>query len=227
MGIMNHIRRIFGKVEFVIPISEPNIYRENRTSFAGNSLEGSNLLLITNYSKNDEVIKKAMLMFRSEGCNAKYYKLDAESFEIQSIVDAGRNNIRPFDHIINFIDVEDGTTISDDWVEQIYSMLQKETDYLVIKTKQSSLCSIFFVGEDETAKKKGEINAFQSLIKGLGPALARHGIIENGAAILKSIPARDATAVAIFLSSKYGQILAGEVLDMSVSPKAESSVCYE
>ncbi len=62
---------------------------------------------------------------------------------------------------------------------------------------------------------QAEINAISKAVNGLGMVMADHDIIVNGAVIQKSVPLEDELATVIFLCSKYGQILAGEVLEMS------------
>ena len=51
-------------------------------------------------------------------------------------------------------------------------------------------------------------------IRGLGEALGNHSIISNGIVATKEIPLGVIMNTALFLSSKYGQIMAGEVLKL-------------
>ena len=54
----------------------------------------------------------------------------------------------------------------------------------------------------------------EMLIRGLSEVLANHGLICNGIIADKNVPLKDIVNSALFLSSKYGQIMSGEVLQM-------------
>ena len=51
-------------------------------------------------------------------------------------------------------------------------------------------------------------------IVGLGEAMGNHNIINNGIVASPSVPIKDIVNTAIFMSSKYGQIMTGEVLHL-------------
>ena len=215
-NVMNILKRLFGcRVEKDV-IVDPVIYESNHNSFCGGSLADSNLLVVTNGNVDDQEIDS--LIQKEE---ATYSLLSLSSLmERQHLIDSSSELIGPFTHIINIIFEEksDNVLIEEtlydekDPMYEIFQWHQQEVDYLVELNQYSTICTIYIGGDDtDVCVKKKNV---EMLIRGLSEVLANHGMICNGIIADKKVPINDIINTALFLSSKYGQIMSGEVLQM-------------
>ena len=213
MSIFQKIRRVMGTAQIKEAISDPFIYKDNKKSFAGNTLEGSNVLIVTNCKEASSEVMKIKELLDTEKCNFRFIYVGIEEFCISQIEESVRNFIGRVDHIINILDVN---ILHGRAVMQIYKCLQTEAKYAIDKIcRGGGICVTVRYDSNTDPGLQAEINAISKAVNGLGMVMADHDIIVNGAVIQKSVPLEDELATVIFLCSKYGQILAGEVLEMS------------
>lgn len=212
MGIFNVLYKRIGNL-CKNPISDPFLYQKNEESFSGNTLEGTNVLVVTNYLECEEQIDLFKKILKTEACNYNFLYVESGFFTIGQIERCAEKQIGPFDHIFNFINID---VISDNVIATIYKYLQIEANYIINRVDIGSICTGIFY--DVTLKNKLliERDVISKIMNGLGKVMANHGIIVNGITTDKSVPLKDALAAMVYLSSKYGQILAGEVLKLSM-----------
>ena len=172
------------------------------------------MLIISNVElPNDvvaEVLAKENAFFSTLTVNRLLCKDD--------IKDAGKNLVGAFTHIINvFYDGEskslinaDGTYNNSDGMYQFHQWQQEEVDYLVELDKYATLCSVFITGSSIDNKVKSK--NVEICVRGLAEALSNHGMICNGIIANESDDIRQLLQSAVFLSSRYGQIMTGELL---------------
>lgn len=197
-------------------IVDKTIYSNINNSYAGGALAYSNILVVSNMREDHEIWQKRAetenfdLSFR---CN-KDSKLTSDD-----IVQSSDDLIGPFTHIINIIHKDENNSLvlnnsynDEDSLRMLYVWIQQESDYLVDNAKQSTICSIY-LGDNSVDSEtiKGGIEA---MIKGLALPLSKHGIVETGIVADSSIQFDKIVNTALYLSSKYGQILTGEVMIM-------------
>jgi hypothetical protein len=207
---MQIFKHLFGSAIYIKPVSDKNIYKVNKSSFTGNSLDGSNVLVVTNFSEcSDEIIILKEQM-KNEHCNCSVISLVSNELAKSDIIQAGADLVGTYEHIINLFRMEKGNCTQEDSVRLIYQILQIESDYLIEDVKKGSLCTAI-ISDDEVVK-----NTVSSLLKGLGGVLGNHSVIENGIASSRNVPIDKIVKTSAYLSSKYGQILAGEVLNMEM-----------
>lgn len=213
---MSILKRIIGhRIEKDV-IVDPAIYENNRNSFCGGSLADSNLLVVTNGNVDEQELDS---LIQKE--KAAYSLLNLSSLmERQHLIDASSKLVGPFTHIINIVFEENNDNLLTEEnlcdakypMYEIFQWHQQEVDYLVGLNQYATICTIY-IGGDSTnicvIKKNVEM-----LIRGLSEALANHGLICNGIVADKNVPINDIINSALFLSSKYGQIMSGEVLQM-------------
>ena len=86
-------------------------------------------------------------------------------------------------------------------------------DYLVNLEQYATITTAFVCGTslDSNVKKK---NA-EMCIRGLAEVLANHGMICNGIIANRNIELKELLTTSVFLSSRYGQIMTGEVLKLN------------
>ena len=128
------------------------------------------------------------------------------------------NQLGIYDHIINIIEMksidrlmtQDQHFNSDDILYSLYRLLQIETDYLVHYNKYATLTTAF----KSEKSLEGEIvsSSVSHLINGLSKPLSNHGLVENGLTATTAVSDETIINTASVLSSKYGQIMAGETL---------------
>lgn len=212
--ISRMIKKVFGKAIYLEPIADQNIYVDNMESYSGNSLEEKNILIVmigSGLQKNMEEVER---QFRIERANVKTYVMEDVEVSVQTINALSGEMIGPFDHIINLIDTEHFDTTEGVYV--IYNLLQAESDYLIELPGKGTLCTAVIT--DNAIIRR----TVRTLVHGLGNALGAHSIIENGLSASRSVPVIAVVRTAVYLSGKYGHILAGEFLALSEGCKDES-----
>lgn len=215
MRQMNVIKGLLGRAEYIEVIADKVCNANIPDGYAGGSLSDDNVLIITNTELPAEVVKD---VFSKE---KTYYSVKSVKhlLHVEDIIDAGKDFIGPFTHIINyFSDNDEMSLISSkdelyndkDGLYQFYQWLQEEVDYLVKLNQYATICSVFISGSsiEESVKKK---NA-EMCIKGLAEVLANHGMVCNGIIASKGDNLKELFNTTVFLSSRYGQIMTGEVL---------------
>ena len=84
---------------------------------------------------------------------------------------------------------------------------------LVKLNQYATICTIF-IGETSIEGNIKNRN-MEMCIRGLAEVLANHGMVCNGIIANKNIEVRDLITTSVFLSSRYGQIMSGEVLKLN------------
>ena len=213
--IKRYLKLFIGLREIKETIFDKMVYKEREKSYSGGSLSDSNILIVSNKSFSEDTI---IHLLRNE--NLKYSIKHVNSLMSRSdIIDASNSLIGPFSHIVNILWCKnqkklesDVNSSIDDVMYRIYQWHQVEVDYLVKLNQYGTLCTVFIEKEgldSDVIRKNVEM-----LVKGLAEPLANHGLICNGIIANQSISIEDLVCSALFLSSKYGQIMTGEVLHM-------------
>lgn len=198
--IKNICKRMFGKEEIINPVIDPYNYNGKLNSFSGGSLEERNILIVVSCQDAYD--------------SAKEWTSDLEANIVvekqENIIDIASSSatlIGPFTNIINII--YDANTQDNNSAYEVYSLLQIESNYLIEVANKGTLSTAFISEKNENCK------SIESLIKGLSLALGEHGVIENGLIANKTVKIHDILNSLSYLNSKYGYILAGEVLILS------------
>lgn len=210
--MIEKIKRILGKPIIVDNIVDMRKYPDNCLSYAGNSLMDANVLIII---KDDIILVDEIYhLLKAENCTYVGLKLNSEeSLTVKKIYENGREILGPFNHIINFY-YFDNNVDEKKLLRTIYQHLQIEVQYLIDYAKKGSICTVVIYDECISDEIRATIKGAESLIEGLGIVLPNHQIIGNGIIAQSNIPLSEVVKSAIYLSSKYGQILTGEVLKM-------------
>lgn len=208
MSIINIIKHIIGHPEWVEPISDKYIYGDNKKSYSGNSLNESNILFVTNLDLQSEQMEYVKQAFAEEKAHYKNLRWNFRNISAEDIRKSGAELVGPYDHIINMV------LFGDDEVVQVYKLLRAEMDYLIKYCEKGTLCTAIIKDNIKSAEINARVAGLASLLKGLGQVSANHGVIENGIIVNNSIDWKDIVPFLLYLSSKYGQILNGEVLEL-------------
>jgi hypothetical protein len=204
---MSKIRKLLGKPIIIKPIVDQRIYDKENSSFCGNSLSDSNVLVLTN---NERWISDIELRAKNEKCCIKSVCIETtDRITENNIFEYAKYNVGPFQHIINFYKVDNK---SFDICETIYENLKIETDYLKKSLLVGTICTVIVYDTEIDNLTKGMIAAVDSLIKGLGIVLPAHDIISNGIISPNTVPLGNIIDTTIFLSGKFGHMLTGEVI---------------
>lgn len=213
MGIL---KRILGHKVLKDTIVDDAIYKNIPNSYCGGSLADSNILIVTNGNIVEEMLDSLVL---KEEATFKLIKLSS-LMNTKVIKEAGETFIGPFTHIINMVYAEDFGHLFDgyntynphDTLYKIFQWHQQEVDYLVAQSQYATICTVFIGGDDiDTSVKKRNV---EMLVKGLAEVLANHGMICNGIIADNEVPLNDIVNSSLFMSSKYGQVMSGEVLQL-------------
>ncbi len=216
MSILNRIRRIIGDKTIIEPIIDYNRYIPSEESYAGNSLSESNVLIVSNVDIPMPLVRE---IERKENLCASVLN-PSDRLIIGEIKKTGGQLVGPYTHIINIYSKDeavdclnsDNTYPKNDEMYRVYQWLQEETSYLVPKNQYATICTVFI--DDKTTYSSVLSKNIDMCIRGLGEALVNHSIISNGIVATKEVPFEVILNTALFLSSKYGQIMAGEVLKL-------------
>lgn len=194
------IKKMVGKEEIINPIVDPYNYTGNLNSYSGGSLEEKNILIVVSRQDTYDSVKEL-------ACDFKAKVVVEKQENITDIASSSATLIGPFTNIINIIyDVDSQDNNS---VYEVYNLLQIESNYLIEVANKGALSTAFISDKNENCK------AIESLIKGLSLAIGEHGVIENGLIANKTVKTHDILNSLTYLNSKYGYILAGEVLILS------------
>lgn len=198
--IKNICKKMFGKEEVINPIIDPYNYSGKLNSFSGGSLEEKNILIVVSCQDTYDSVKE----WTSDLGARVIVEKQENIIDIESSSSA---LIGPFTNIINII--YDADSKDNNSVYEVYNLLQIESNYLIEVANKGSISTAFISDRNENCK------AVESLIKGLSLVLGEHGVIENGLITNKAVQLYDILNSLSYLNSKYGYILAGEVLILS------------
>lgn len=216
MSIKTKIKSLFNKTTYIEHIVDKVTYPDILTSHAGGSLATSNLLIVTNGSIDDNLINDYLAI---EQVNY-HVLLTKDLLNNTDLVKAGDSLIGPFTHVINFYYPEKETSSLNpdnnytDSFYMLYQWQQKEVDYLVNLSQYSTICTCY-IYDNSINGYVGKRHA-EMCIKGLAAVLSNHGMICNGIVASRGVPFDTLLKSSIFMSSKYGQIMSGEVLDLTI-----------
>lgn len=215
MSLFSKMKKLIGKKVYIEPIVDYNRYTDSEKSFAGGSLADSNVLIVTNTELTADI-------------KEQFYTIEKATISIinprgllnQDAINGVSNNlIGPFTHIINIYKKEttglltaEGKYPDTDEMYCVYQWLQAEVSYLVPLNQYASICTAY-IG-DETQYSDVLSKNMDMCIRGLGEVMGNHTIINNGIVASSSVPMQEIINSAIYLSSKYGQIMTGEVLHL-------------
>ena len=163
-------------------------YGSRLESYAGNSLENETIQLETNLNGKSADILKAELF--KEGCNIA--------------VVSGKTT-----HVMCFMDCDGMETVKD-----IYQILQKDS-IRCIDQGEKGIFSVCVMLSDIGGECKIAGKTLEKMLEGLGEKMAQHGIYVNGVVATARVPLLEVIHCGIYLNSKYGRILTGEVLRLA------------
>lgn len=216
MNIKRIIQKLFGHKVVIEPIVDYNRYSNIDESYSGGSLADSNILIVTNTDIPHELIQSLQV---NEKVTVAVLHPEAKLTQTD-IINAASQLIGPFLHIINIYKKDETTSLmsadgsypATDSMYQVYQWLQEEVSYLVPMNQYASICSAY-IGDDSQYSEALNKN-MDMCFRGLGEVMANHSIINNGIVASSTIPMSEVINTAVYMSSKYGQILTGEVLHL-------------
>lgn len=213
MSILRKIKRLLGRRIYIEPIVDANIYPNLDKSYTGGSLAESNILIVTNVSIPDE-----QLIEIEKNENATFSVINTNGLlSSDEIGKSGGNLIGPFTHIVNIFKKDktqpllmpNGDYPETDDMYRMYQWLQEEVGYLVPLNLGGSICTVYISDNSQYAKVL-EKN-MEMLALSLGDVMSSHSIINNGIVASNHVPLREILQTAMFMSSKYGQILGSAI----------------
>lgn len=199
MGRLKEILSIFDRKTAIDSIKDEFIYDGINKGYAGGSLEHSNLMIIFSQDINIAEVQK---LLNYEKCYVKSCAVSAISKS--DLKKFGTDLIGGFNHIINLVHIG-----KDYDIYEIYKLLQIEAEYLIENNAYATLCTAIMGDEDNPI-----VSGITSLIKGLGYTMPNHNIVANGVVAGNNFDISAIVQATIFLSSKYGQIMTGEIIKM-------------
>lgn len=219
MSIIGKIKRIVGQKTYIEPIIDYNIYMDLESSYAGGSLAESNILIVSNIELPTDTLERIR---KNENSSVIVLRVSSgQRISQLHIHNSGKLLLGPFTHIINiykkdancsFLTENDQYPSTDD-MYNVYQWLQEEVTYIESLHLYGTICSVY-VGDNSQYSKVLEQN-MKMCFKGLGEVMGNHSIINNGIVASDMVPINEILNSSLFLSSKYGQIMAGEVLHLN------------
>jgi len=180
---------------------------------AGGSLYESNVLVITNNTQ----LATIQGFLEKERCNLFIIQLDSVLTQ-EKLSASMERMIGKCDHVINLFHLDDSLQLlvgekynDNDLVPLVYQSLKVEADALV--DSQYATITTAVLG-NETIESKIITATIKACVEGLGKALGKHGLICNGVYVNGEGKLDEMVEMSIYLSSKYGQILAGQMIEL-------------
>ena len=201
MNVSSIIKRVLMKPNWIKPVFDDAIYENSKESFSGGALSDSNLMFV--FSDSIESNSDRLAQWISNTENSEVF-ITTDNL-VDCFINDSAKTFRVFDHIINYISV-----CNDKDVYELYSLLQKESEYLISYKTYGTICTVVIMDEDSICI----VNAIKSLIEGNGWVMANHNIISNGILALNNITIDEIVKSALFLSGKYGQLLVGNIIEL-------------
>ena len=195
--IKNIIKKLLSITNYRYPICNSFLYDDIESSYFGGTLNQEKLCIVTNMQCQELTYLKQLL--KTENVCYKIVSV-FEDFE------KGANEI-PYDHIINIFQYSKKEPILED-ISFIYKQLQYEGDYLIDYAKKGCCTTLLFSPDTIT------LDSISSIVKGLGKAFGSHEVVCNGIVSNKTKEISNIFPIALYMNSKYGQILTGEVLEI-------------
>ena len=213
LGILKKVmRRFWGRIQYITPIVDKTQYPSILGS-AGGSLYESNVLVVTNIPQLDAIRK----LFEKEQCNLFAILLDSVLTK-EKISASMEKMVGKCDHVINLFHLDDSLQLlvgekynDNDLVSLVYQSLKVEVDALV--DSQYATITTAVLG-NATTESKIITATIKACVEGLGKPLGNHGLICNGVDVNGEGKLDEMVKMSIYLSSKYGQILAGQMIEL-------------
>lgn len=210
MGIKNILKKIRIRPDSVEPIFDSNIYDSGVIGYAGGSLQDQNILVVTNVPIEDSILEKTIC---GEMCHVKVLLLQNKKLMWKQIIKCGEDLLGPFTHIVNVVYANDHDKAEPQ--KLVYQWMQIQMDYCVKCEQYATVCTVLIAEKDSTEKVRAKLFSVENMIRGLGLAMANHDIIVNGIFVDSDVGLTYILKAASYMSSKYGQIMSGEILEMS------------
>ena len=215
--VIRIIKRLIGHRILVHPIVDANVYDANENSFSGNSLQDSNVLIV---GCDETLMRSAECYYKNEGCYVVKLWQGYRELTTEDINEARGDLLGHFDHVVNIImpDVDhdllhtDHTYNHRDLERVVYQWLQVESDYLDKNLQRSSLHVVFVKRSMEYLDVVS--HSIVSMLRGLAKRLLAHGIVANGVVADEDIPMDAVMQSLMFVTGKYGEVIAGEFIDL-------------
>lgn len=163
-------------------------YGSRLESYAGNSLENESVQIKTNLSEKSVNILKTELS--KEGCSIKTKSNEKEN-------------------ILYFMACEGMETVKD-----IYYVLQRDS-VRCVDHGNKGIFSVCVMMSSTGAECEIVAKTLEKMLEGLGEKMAQYGVYVNGVVAARNVPFLDVIHCGIYLNSKYGRILTGEVLRLA------------
>ena len=214
LGILKKVmRRFWGRIQYITPIVDKTQYPSILGS-AGGSLYESNVLIVTNITHLD-IIKE---LFEKERCHLFIIQQDSILTKEQFLATMERM-VGKCDHVINLFQLDDSLHLlieeqynDNDLVSLVYQSLKVETDILI--DIPSATLTTAILGK-ATIESRIITAILKACVEGLGKPLGNHGVISNGVYVNNKDKLDELVKMTIYLSSKYGQILSGQMIELS------------
>ena len=234
--ILRKIKKQIGKKLIINPIFSCEKYINNLSSMSGGTLEGKNVLVITNRLQTLNIYRDFLLQENCRACYAffdgandkssnikiNYYCFTTDSIQSNAgLIEKFASKLYgPIDIIINTLFIGDDENFFNrkglenrfDGVKLFYQLVQIESEYFILHDKAGHLLNICMY--EDNVQSNIIKDSIKSLTEGLGLDLGRLGIIVNGISAVETIPSNDVVKTGVYLISRYGEVLAGEVLEM-------------
>lgn len=215
--IIKIIKRLIGYRTLVHPIVDANVYDANEKSFSGNSLQDSNVLIV---GCDETLMQVAERYYKNEGCYVAMLNQGYRELTLGDIDGAEGGLLGHFNHIVNIIkpSVEHDLLHADytynrrDLGRVVYQWLQVESDYLDKNLQRSSLHVVLVKRPVEYLDVLS--HSIVSMLRGLAKRLLAHGIVANGVVADENIPVDAVIQSLMFVTGKYGEVIAGEFIDL-------------
>lgn len=215
--IIKLIKKLIGHRILVQPIIDNRIYDNVTDSYSGNSLQSSNVLIISNTT---EYVNEISERYKKEGCEVVIIGKEDGNLSLDSIEKARENILGHFDRIVNIIEPCEGSQLmtandeynDDDLERMVYQWMQVEVDYLDKNLTRSFLHVVLIEKDMEYIEVLS--HSIVNMVRGLAKMLLPHGIICNGVSACMSVPRNAVAKTLMFISSKYGEVIAGEVIQL-------------
>ena len=189
---------------FMPPVINKAVCSLSKESYCGGSLADKNVLLVSN---DMDIVPAFISQYKTENCYLNVVPYTNE-LTMEGLQNAEREMIGHCDSIVNIIK----GNADEDSVKQTYQWFQVESPFLSAKNRQAAICTVLILDKKEQVESLKP--SFIHFISSIATLINNHNIVVNAILAMPTANMEEIAATSAFLSSKYGEAMTGETLNL-------------
>lgn len=203
--IKNIVKKVFGIPRITYPYVDDTVRINNMNSHMGGEIGAGVVIIVGDNTQFNSILQEKYELERY-----KVYTILEKDFLEKGITDILSNQkVSIFVNVVENLKTK-SENINNDIVHSFYCKCQLEGDYYINNQRTGHIVNLLINSEDNQVVS----SCVKGLTEGLGVAFGNHKIIVNGILSDINVGEENIGNWTLFLSSKYGDLLCGNVLNL-------------